>query len=108
MFKTMNEIIEASQNRGGHFFDRQTLQFFGSRVHNTVYGGRYFITSEQDKGVRLSDGKHVQAWDGERRYTIRVCDDEGFINTVGEFGGFTSLVAAESAIYKMLGSDVES
>lgn len=108
MFKTMNDIIEVSQGRGGHFFDRQTLEFFGSRVHNTVYGGRYFITSERDKGVHLSDGTHRQAWDGKRRFTIRVCDDEGFINTVGEFGGFDSHAEAEAAIYKMLGSVNES
>lgn len=108
MFKTIDEIIEASQGRGGHFFDRETIEFFGTEIYKTVYGGRYFITSERDKGVSMSDGSVRQAWDGNRLYTIRVCDDEGFINTVGEFGGFKSLVEAQAAIYKMLGSAVES
>lgn len=102
MFLTIEEIIKKSSARGGHFFDKETLEFFGSKVLPKVYGGCYFITSEQDKGFYGSDFVLRQAWSGERRFTIRRCDEEGYIDTVGEFGGFDSLEAAEQAVHERM------
>jgi len=108
MFNNIEELIAKSQGRGGHFFDADTMDFFGSIVYPTVYDGRYFITSEQDRGIVVRDGTIRRAWDGRRLFTIRQCDDEGFVNTVGEFGAYDTKFEAETAIYRMLGSKSES
>lgn len=48
-FFTVREVREAHSGAGRHFFDRGTMRFFRSRIcaRGTVYGGRYFITSEK-------------------------------------------------------------
>jgi hypothetical protein len=63
------------------------MRFFESRVHPGVFGGRYFVTSEQF--VNLSQG-----YADLRRYTIRIADHEGRIDTVGEFQEFATLSEA--------------
>lgn len=86
-YTSINQIIAANEKRGHHFFDRDTLRGFGSRICPEIYQGRYFITSERDRGVSTSYG-FMQAWGGERRYTVRRANDDGSIDTVGEFGQF--------------------
>lgn len=76
MFKTINEIKERSQQAGNHFFDKETMEFFDSRIGRSVFGGRYFITSEQ---FHHSDGSHPRKW------TVREAHDNGDITTVGEY-----------------------
>ena len=36
------------QKKGGHFFDRDTMKFFGSRIESDLYKNRCFITSEKN------------------------------------------------------------
>ena len=67
---------------GQHFFDEGAMRFFSSRVHSKVYGGRFFVTSEQD-------AHEYGAWNGERRYTVRECLN-GYIETCGGFGEFAT------------------
>lgn len=46
---TISAIRSANREAGYHFFDRDTLKFFSSKVFPTVYqgpGGVYFVTSE--------------------------------------------------------------
>lgn len=40
-------VITATRNLGSHFFDRETMRFFSSRVHDALYGGRFFVTGER-------------------------------------------------------------
>jgi hypothetical protein len=77
-YQSIEAIKKANADAGFNFFDKHTMQFFNSRIHGTVYNGRFFITSEQD---------NHGAWNSERRYTVRECVD-GRINTVSAFGEF--------------------
>lgn len=73
--RNITEVIQAAQARGSHFFDRDTMRAFNSRLHDPVYitkFGTFFITSEKDRSMTYSDGTYSRgAWDGRRRYTVR-------------------------------------
>ena len=47
---TIDVIKEANKKSGGKWFDRETIDFFSSRISKEVYdgpGGVYFVTSEK-------------------------------------------------------------
>lgn len=93
-YNNIYEIERANMLAGYHFFEEGTKRFFRSRILETVYGGRYFITSEQFVSLY-----------GEvapRKYTIRLADDEGRVANVGDFNSYTSAAAARRVIYQML------
>ena len=82
MYKNMKEIKQANRVIGGHWFDKDTLEFFGSVVESHVFYGRFFITSERCR------------WDGDngdRFYTVRECNQDGQIRTIGGFQAHKSL-----------------
>lgn len=83
-------VADANRRAGFHFFDADAKRFFGSRIGANLYGGRFFVTSEQDSGP-------YAAWNGERRYTIRFARRDGSIETVREFGYYASSQAANKA-----------
>lgn len=64
---SIGELIEFVKRSGSHFFDRDTLRFFKSRVDDVTFtapDGWYFVTSE----------KHESAFAGinePRLYTVR-------------------------------------
>ena len=74
--RTMADVKRANKALGHHFFEPAALRFFDGRVGATLYGGRYFVTSEQMHG---STGSLPRAW------TVRAAHDDGSIHTVGEF-----------------------
>jgi hypothetical protein len=78
-------IKQTNRERGFHFFDSSTMQFFRSRVLSQTFEGKdavYFVTSEQFVG---SDG-HKNA----RRYTVRTFSPEtADIRTVKPFNELT-------------------
>lgn len=88
-YADMSEVRAANARAGFHFFDPDTLRFFGSRIGGTLYGGRYFVTSERDP--------HGVAWNGERRYTVRAVESDGRVHTVGAFGAYGSRATAVRA-----------
>mgnify|MGYP003121203573 FL=1 len=70
-------------NRGSHFFSPDTMRFFSSRIQTTPpYKGRVFVTSER------------MNWNSPRLYTVRVVQPSGNIQTIGDFGAFTSRQSA--------------
>ena len=79
-YESMQQVRAANAAAGGHWFDADALRFFGSRISDTLYGGRFFVSSEQDR--------NGSAWDGARRYTVREALPGGRIETVGQFGMF--------------------
>jgi hypothetical protein len=102
MYADMEAVKRANEANGYHWFDAETTGFFGSRYGRTLYGGRYFVSSEQD---RSGFGELGSAWGGERRYTIRIARDDGSIEDAGPanagadgFGYFDSGKAARRAI----------
>lgn len=82
-FKTIDfSTIKARYNPGigRHFFDRDTLRFFRSKLPRVGYegqGGVYFVTSEQFVGSNRVASP--------RKYTVRKLEGEGRIETVGKF-----------------------
>lgn len=82
---TMSKVRRANAAADHHWFDKDTLRFFRSKVSPTIYKGSrcaYFVTSEEGPS-------------GGRRYSIRkTCDGGGKIDTVGDFQRFSTLSAA--------------
>lgn len=75
-FRTMESIRrEYAPGEGAHWFDRDTLRFFRTRLPEGGYsgpGGVFFVTSEKSPH-------------GPRRYTVRHLTGPGRIHTVGKF-----------------------
>ena len=98
MFNNITEIKKANKAKGQHFFDKETLAFFGSKVYPelyTVQGRQFFITSE-DNFNRTEKG-----------FTIREAMPNGEIETLGGFLQFETKELAIFAIpYQMLGMEV--
>lgn len=90
----MAEVIRANQRRGHHFFDPATVRFFRGRVGRTLYGGHYFITSEQ-------------APHSPRRWSVRTAWPDGRVTTMGEFGAYASHAQARAAIRALLADTEE-
>lgn len=88
MFNTVDEIKARARHAESHFFDKGTMRFFDSRVGNTVYGGRFFITSEQ---FHHGDESLPRMW------TIREASPNGNISTVGRFQQYETLHDAVKA-----------
>ena len=89
MFTNMTEVKKANKEKGGHFFDKNTLRFFNSRIESSLLKNKYFITSE---------------WYGEgfkRLYTIREALKDGSIKTIGKFQEHKTKELAKEAIKKI-------
>ena len=100
MYKTISEIKAQNKANGYYFFSPDTMRFFNGKTHRGVYGGKYFVTSEQF--VSLSGRKHP------RKYTIRMAHSDGAIDTVDTFQKFSTLEQAVSHIrYEILKQDDE-
>lgn len=94
--------------RGHHWYDPDTLEFFGTRFESGLIYGRFFITSEQDgppgvaakldpalgDALGMGPDDETRAWEGARRFTIRQAYPGGGILTVGDFGEFDTRAAA--------------
>ena len=87
----MNDVKRIHESKGLYFFSKDTIKFFHSRIGDTLYGDKYFVSSERmDNTV-------------PRRYTVREFDAEtGYINTVGDFGGFNTKTQAVKYIKGLL------
>ena len=83
LFSTMAAVRAANKAAGHHFFDRDTLRFFGSKIECKLYAGRYFVTSEQPPH-------------GPRVWRVREAQPDGTIDTVGE--QLATLADAQAAI----------
>ena len=83
-YASIDHIKVANAERGHYFFDPATMRFFRSKIASrSVINGRYFITSEQFDAT------------SPRLYTIRICHDDGTIDTVGEFQQYETVAAAK-------------
>ena len=80
------EFIELNKSKGLHWFDKDTLRFFKSRVSNWDCISGLFISSERGP-------------DMVRKYTVRKADFEtGNVSTVGEFQQYRTIKAAKGAM----------
>lgn len=85
-YKTLSEFKQANKTNGYHFFDRKTMNFFNSRIESSLLKGGYFITSEQ---IETSQGVEP------RKYTLRKCNVDATVATVGGFQRFRTKEAAK-------------
>jgi hypothetical protein len=67
--RMIEEIANNNAEAGGTFFDRRTISLFKAKALPTVYGGKYFISSDV-----TPDGK---------RYSVREVLPSGRIKLVG-------------------------
>lgn len=83
-----NEFIQLNKSKGLHWFDHDTMRFFGTRISNWDIISGLFITSEQPPH-------------GSRVYSVRLADfDTGQVYTVSEFCEFNSIRSAKTALRK--------
>lgn len=86
--RTMDDVRYFNDVRGFHFFEPGALRFFRSRIGDTLYGRRFFTTSEQHAGsIGPPD---------PRRYTVRMVGPDGSIEAVGAFQQFETRGGAVS------------
>ncbi len=89
-YRGIDGIREANRDAGFHWFDPETLRFFGSRISESTFDGRYFVTSE---------------WDGfdhaARLYSIREAMSDGQVDTVGEFQEYATRAQALAGIARL-------
>lgn len=82
---TMSRIINSAS---GHFFSRDNMRFFSSRLSEEVFegpGGIFFVTSERQ------DERHP------RRYTVREFRPRnGSVHTTSEFQQFKTIRGAKN------------
>lgn len=93
---TIDQIKRAAASAGSHWFDRDTMRSFSSRVGSRVYpvpGGALFVSSEQFRGFGSPDGP--------RLYSVRSCTLAGKIDTVGEFQAHSSRQSAHNYAAKL-------
>ncbi len=89
-YHSILEIKQANQAIGHHWFSPDTLRFFSSRIHDALYGGCYFVSSERDSWT-----------DGDRRYTVRQALSDGRVETVGAFQQYASRNGAHKAAQRL-------
>ena len=91
MTAKMSEVIKANKDAGKHFFDEDSMKFFGSRIESDLFPNDMFITSENN-------------FDGSKRfYTIRKFNRETCgIDDVSAFLAYKTKQSAIKAIEQLL------
>ena len=80
----MSEAIYTYEQGAGHFFDRDTMRFFNSKIVSTLYKNRCFITSEK---TGFTSNKI--------RYTVRQFSTDFLsVDTVSDFLQFSTIEGA--------------
>lgn len=107
--KLADDAVRRNVGAGYHYFDKDTMRGFGSRVHEGYDlgdGATLVIMSNKDKGMWL-DGKRCAVVNGRRHYYLIIVGKDGstakpmpgeFRYDVGEGTGYwLSLRAARAA-----------
>ena len=89
-FETIGQIKQANEAIGHHWFEPGAMRFFRSRIGQTVYGGRFFVTSEQFD------------YRSPRLYTVRRANDDGSIGTASDFQQFETSAQARAWIARTI------
>lgn len=86
----MSEAKQVYKSNGGHFFDRDTMKYWGSKVESSLLKGDFFITSEN-------------ACDGSRRYynVRKFTNNYTKVETVSTFNALPSKAEAMKVIEMM-------
>jgi len=90
-FRSIEQIKKSNEAIGHNWFRADTMRFFSSEVLPTIYGGKYFISSEED-----TYGNYA------RKFTIRIAKANGDIDTVGDFQAYETAEEAMKAVTEMV------
>lgn len=82
VYADIADVIAANRQIGNHWFDRDTMRFFKTKIVSRLIAGKRFVTSER--------GPH----DARARFTIREARPDGTIDTVGKFQAYGTRAAA--------------
>ena len=85
-FNQVLQIKRANENSGRYFFSKGALRSFNSRVHDVVYSGCVFVTSERNN-IPYSRPQ-------PRVYTVRIAMADGSIETYGSMGDYATRAEA--------------
>jgi hypothetical protein len=101
------KMIYGNRYPKGHFFDKDTMAFFDSRIIDTAYKIKptkaiFFITSEQQHESQEFGGTRPRKW------TIRVMNKEGNMDTVGAFQQYESLDSAKRELNKIIEAELQN
>ena len=81
-FNIIEQIIRANENAGRYFFSKGAMKAFNCRVHDTVYNGCVFVTSERNDIPYCAPRP--------RAYTVRIAMEDGSIETYGSLGDYAT------------------
>lgn len=99
-FKTIAQIRRANRAIGHYWFDKDTMEFFGTIIDPVIYEGRYFVTQDNPPAWQESAETSEFPYPIVARWTIRRANDDGSINTVGKFRQYHSSKSAHDAARK--------
>ena len=87
------DLIKKVKATGSHFFDRDTMSFFNSKLISVYEGskGTFFVTSEKPYGERAA-------------YTVREFTDARGVDTIGTFMGYAKGADAQRAARALAGT----
>lgn len=87
-FSSVSQIKRLNESSGRYFFSPSAMRGFRSRVHDNVYGGCVFVTSEKNDMPYCAPQP--------RMYTVRVAMADGSIRTYGSIGDYATRAEAHS------------
>ena len=88
------QLKRIAENNGSYFFSDGAMRSFQSRIHDVVYGGCVFVTSEKMRASRWTPNP-------QRLYTVRYMDNKGNTHTISEFQEFGTRSKAHTFAYNM-------
>ncbi len=81
---TISEVKTIVTANGSHFFDKDTMKHWGTRIETSVFKNGCFVTSEND------------FWGTKRFYTVRRFNGKSIV-TIGDFQQYKTKEAARDA-----------
>ncbi len=81
-FNQLFQIKRANENSGRHWFSKGAMKGFNSRVHDVVYSGCVFVSSERNDMPYSAPQPRV--------YTVRIAMADGSIQTYGSLGDYAT------------------
>ncbi len=87
-FSTICQIKRLNESNGRYFFSPSAMRSFNCRVHENVYGGCVFVTSEKNDMPYCAPQPRV--------YTVRVAFDDASIQTYGSLGDYATRADAHA------------
>lgn len=97
------DIQEINEESGYCFFDPSTMQNFSVRIHDSIYGGCVFVTSEliiPPQSLSLRSRRH-------RSFVVYMVTEDGDIQTIGSSQGYSRRYKAH-ALAKALGDEINA